>query len=247
MGNRNNRLRRFTTLEDCLAELGTTNVPCMRRSSTAGFSMIELMIVATIAVLVAGFALPGILTAVHNSRLRSATSDFSGLLQSGRIRAVQDNRFYSTYILSGSQQQGYIDIYPQNPNGTSGNGGTSISPGDPAVVFAREVAVMSAASAPSTTALEALFLPANPTLPVGDGSSSSTPVTFGPRGLPCTEQTATTASGTSGTVCDSSGGATAFWVFFKNIQTQIWEAVTVSPSGRVQKWEYRTNRWAKIA
>lgn len=195
-----------------------------------------------IAVIVAAFAIPGLLTALHTAKLRGAGSDFSSLLQSGRIRAVQDNRFYSTYVLGGSYQQAYVDINPHNNNGTSGNGGTSVASGDPAIVIPAEVSVESAGTAPDTSSLKSLFLPAGSALPVNDGSSSTTPITFSPRGLPCTEQSAT-----GGTVCDSAGGATAFWMFLENNLTKQWEAVTVSPSGRIQKWEHNPGTWQKIS
>lgn len=222
------------------------NFPRMRDRRTFGFSIIELMVVAVIAILAAAIAVPNLMNALHSAKLRGAGSDFSSISQSGRIRAVQDNRFYSIYIWSGSPQQAFVDIYPQHANGTSGNGGTPIDPSDPAMVIPSEVAVIAAGNAPDTTNLKGLFLPAGSSLPVNDGGTSSTPITFGPRGLPCTQQTASDGSA-SGTVCDSAGGATAFWVFFENNMTQAWEAVTVSPSGRIQKWEHSTGGWAKIS
>lgn len=212
-----------------------------RITNERGFSVTELLVVVAIAILAAGLAVPNILSALHSEKLRGTGTDFSGILQSGRIRAVQDNRFYSIYFSSGASQQAYVDIYPQNPNGVSGNQGSSMDPKDPAIVVPAEVSVIAAGNAPGTSGLKALFLPTGSSLPVNDGSSVSTPITFSPRGLPCTEQSAT-----GGTVCDSAGGATAFWVFFQNNLNQQWEAVTVSPSGRIQKWSYDQG-WAKIA
>jgi prepilin-type N-terminal cleavage/methylation domain-containing protein len=214
----------------------------MHRQRFSGFTIIELLVVMAIAVLVAAFAIPNFLTALHTAKLRGAASNFSGLLQSGRIRAVQDNRFYSTYILNGPPTQAYVDIYPQKYDGTSGNGGTSVGSGDPAFVFSTEITPVAAGSAPDTTNLKGLFLPAGSLLPVHDGSTNASPVTFSPRGLPCTTQSAT-----GGTVCDSAGGATAFWVFFENNVSQEWEAVTVSPSGRIQKWRHGTGGWSKTS
>jgi len=210
-----------------------------RARRCAGFSAVELMVVAVIAVVVAGFAIPGVLNAVHMARLRGTGSDFSSLLQSGRIRAVQDNRFYSIYILASAPQQAYVDLWPQNVDGTSGNTGTSVDAHDPAIVIPREVQSVAAGSAPNTANLKALFLPAGSSLVPND--ANQTPITFSPRGLPCKTQNAT-----GGTVCDSAGGAIASWAFFRNSLTRQWEAVTVSPSGRIQKWQY-TTAWAKIS
>lgn len=214
----------------------------MRSRHAFGFTTIELVVVMGISLIAAAFAIPSVMTALHTARLRGAASNFSGLLQSGRIRAVQDNRFYSTHILGGPPVEAYVDIYPQKNDGTSGNGGTSVGAGDPALVFSGEVTVVAAASAPDTSNLKGLFLPTGSTLPVNDGSTSGAPVTFSPRGLPCTTQSAT-----GGTVCDSAGGATAFWVFFQNNVSQEWVALTVSPSGRIQRWWHGTGGWTKIS
>lgn len=203
-----------------------------RKKRNAGFTMLELVIVLVTVLIVAGIAIPQFQGAMHMARLRSAGTDFSGIIQSARIRSVQDNTFYSLYILTGGlQPQAYVDI---NKNG-------SADTGEPIIVMSSEVVPVAAASAPSTSNLKNKFLAANPSLPVGDASSSTTPITFSPRGLPCTTQTAT-----GGTVCDSAGGATAFWVFFKNKMTSTWEAVTITPAGRIQKWQYSSGAWAKI-
>lgn len=207
----------------------------------SGFSMPELMVAAFVMIIVAGFAVPNIMNAVHMSRLRGSGSNFSGLVESARIRAVQDDRFYSVYFITAAAQEGYVDIYPQSNTGASGNGGTSVAANDPYTVISSEISPVAVANAPSTTNLKSLFLPTGSSLTIHDGSSSSSPITFGPRGLPCTSQTAS-----GGTVCDSAGGATAYWVFFQNSRTHAWEAITVSPAGRIQKWQYGTGSWSKI-
>jgi Tfp pilus assembly protein FimT len=201
-----------------------------------GFSTIELLTAATILIVLFAFAVPNVLTMVHSSRLRGATSDFSGIVQIGRIRAVQDDRFYSVYTL-GSES--FVDIYPQSNTGASGSGGTTINNQDPVIGISPEVTEVAASSAPATANLKGQFLPTGSTLSVNDGSpAGGSPITFGPRGLPCTPQTTT-----GGTVCDSAGGATAFWVFFQDIVTQQYRAVTVSPSGRIRAWFYGSGAW----
>jgi len=191
-----------------------------------GFSLVELLTVGAILVIIMASAVPTILSMVHASRLRGVGSDFSGILQTGRIRAVQDDTFYSVYILAN---QAYVDI--------TANGGTAVAGSDPAIYMVPEVTSVAAANAPATANLYGQFLPAGSTLAVGDGSTGN-PITFGPRGLPCTKQTAP-----GGTVCESAGGATAFWVFFQDASTSAWEAVTVSPAGRIRKWYYGGGAW----
>ncbi len=47
-----------------------------------GFSMVEVLIVLTVVLILAGVAIPNIATAIANVRLRGAASDLSGLMQS---------------------------------------------------------------------------------------------------------------------------------------------------------------------
>jgi hypothetical protein len=176
--------------------------------------------------------------------LRGAASDYAGLLEEARSYAVRDNRYYSTYILSAatgsSVSNVYVDMLPKVLTGASGNGGTSVATGDPVITIPSEVVVIASGSAPNTTNLKALLLPS--TTPVTPTDTSTTAATFGPRGLPCTPDSAMTG----GTVCDSSGGPTAYWTFLKNTQSNTWEAVTITPAGRIEKWLYTGSAWQKL-
>jgi prepilin-type N-terminal cleavage/methylation domain-containing protein len=211
----------------------TTECPRRTGRFKAGFTLAEMMIVVAIVFILASIAVPNMLNYVHVSRLRGAGSDFSGVLQLARIRAVQDDRYYSTYIIAGPPREAYVDL--------TSNGGTGVVAGDPLIEIPTEVTPVAAANAPNTTNLQGQFLPAGSGLTVKDGSTTGTPVIFSTRGLPCTTQAAT-----GGTVCDSALLATAFWVFFQDTTSGMWEAVTVSPSGRIQKWQYGKSSWAKI-
>ena len=208
--------------------------PSQTRESKAGFTLIEISIVVVIVLVVGAIVVPNIVSFIHGAKLQGAGSDFSGLLQQDRIRAVQDDAYYATYIVtSGSLQVAYVDLLA--------NGGTGADTLDPLISISGEVVPIAASSAPDTSNLKGQFLPTASTLTVNDGSSSTTPVTFGPRGLPCTKQTVT-----GGTICNSAGGATAFWVFFQDSYTQAWEAVTISPAGRIQRWRLDGSSWSKI-
>ena len=68
--------------------------------------------------------------------------------------------------------------------------------------------------------------------------ASGTPITFSPRGLPCTPVAY---------ACSGAGLApAAYWAFFQDTQSTDWEAVTVSPAGRIQKWIYARGVWSKM-
>jgi hypothetical protein len=88
----------------------------------------------------------------------------------------------------------------------------------------------------------------NPNTWVG---SNTAVVSFGSRGLPCYLAAAPPPSG--GGTCSytfNNGGTLqplAFEVFFENQRTNMWEAVTVNPAGRVREWRYDTASTSWIA
>src|SRR6185437_10898776 len=154
------------------------------RKSQSGFSMIELMVVLLVVLVVAGYAVPNVLSFMHMAKLRGSASDYASVLQVGRIRAVQDDTFYSTYILAGTPTQAYVDL--------KANGGTAVDAGDPSIAISSEVTPIAAGSAPDTANLQGLFLPTGASAP-RDGTTE--PIKFGPRGLPCQTQSATVTGG----------------------------------------------------
>src|SRR5689334_404699 len=210
---------------------------------SSGFSLLELLIVVAILIIIAGLSIPSLMGAVHRSKLRSAGTDFSGLLQQARMRAVQDDRFYSVWpSVAGNVSQEFVDIYPQGVNGASGNGNGTLDPNDPVIGLSTEISQQPQGAAPSTANLSQQLLGTNPSsLTPQDGSSATTRVTFGPEGLPCKPKAAN-----GGTVCNTTGGPIAYWVFFQNNVTLEWEAVTVTPAGRIQKWYYTGTAWGKL-
>ncbi len=225
------------------------------RGINPGFSLLELLIVLAIVALVAALSAPGLMSAVRTSRLRGAGSDFAGLLQQARMRAIQDDRFYSVYPYNNNGlPEEFVDIYPQAINGASGSNGQTLDPKDPVISLSAEVSPQPWGAAPNTPNLLAQMLGANPSnlAPVGNyalappapptaAPPATGPPTFGPEGQPCTPFALTL-----GTVCNSQGGPVGYWVFFQDNVSQNWEAVTVTPAGRIQKWYYTGAAWAKL-
>ena len=204
------------------------------RKCQKGFTMVELVVVVAIMLIVAGFATPGILQMVHSARLQGTASDFAGLIQQARIRSVQDDRSYSLFVnaaAGATPSTGFVDLQQTG----------LIAAGDPEMLLPTEVSLVAAANAPGTANLKAQLLPAaSPVAPQDAASAAATPITFSPRGLPCTP-----AAG----VCSGAGLApAAYWAFFQDSQTTNWEAVTVSPAGRIQKWSYSAGAaaWNKM-
>jgi len=205
------------------------NMTKNRLSKERGFTLVELVMVVAVLLVVAGMAVPNFNSAMRSVRLKGSVSDYAGLLQSARIRAVDDDRYYSVYILGGASTEAFVDIYPQQQSGASGSGGTQTDPNDPIIGINREVVQQPVGAAPNTASLKALFLPANATVVIGDGSVAASAVTFGPRGLPCSASALTCKT-------HLPAGDVAYWTFFQDNISTSWAAVTVTPAGRVRRW-----------
>jgi prepilin-type N-terminal cleavage/methylation domain-containing protein len=234
----------MTVNEMSASRRGGTRVDQINRcyGSKTGFSLVEVMVVVVIALVLAAIAISIVVSTLRAAHLRGAASDLSGLYEQARIYAIRDNRYYATYILAGSgstPEEAYVDMLPKSVTGASGNGGASVATGDPLITVSSEVVQKPVASAPNTSNLKSQLLPS--TTPVTPTDTSATAATFGPRGLPCAP-----ISLTGGSVCDSSGGPTAYWTFLENTNSSTWQAVTITPAGRIGKWYYTGSVWSKL-
>ena len=209
--------------------------------SERGFSIIELSFVTIIILIISAAAIPSMITSMRMAHLRGAASDLSGLYEQARIYAIRDNNYYATYILTAATGSQIVQAYVDMPQGSPAakNNGAGVQTGDPQVALSSEVVAETVGSAPNTANLESQLLPA--TTPVAPTDTSVTPATFGPRGLPCTPLAVSTY-----TVCDNAGGATAYWTFLENTKSSTWQAVTITPAGRIQKWYYNGSTWTKL-
>ena len=213
-----------------------------------GLSLLELMFVLAVSAILLGVAIPSVMRAIRTVRLQESAIDYASLLQRARMRAVQDDRFYSVWVQAaagGNPPIAYVDLNPKLPTGVSGHGdpatGGFYDPApptpDPLVLLSTDVVVQPVANAPAAATLNAAFCAA--CVQPGSGAliKNSGP-TWGPNGLPCSPGA---SIGGVGTVCNAAGGPTAYVTYFQSIRTQGWEAVTVTPAGRVQVWSYSAN------
>lgn len=68
---------------------------------SAGFTIIELMMVVFVAAVFVAVALPSFSTAINNSRLQSASNELASLIQYARSSAVQNNQSMNICVSSG--------------------------------------------------------------------------------------------------------------------------------------------------
>jgi type II secretory pathway pseudopilin PulG len=82
-----------------------------RNHAGGGFSVLELMIVVTIALVVGAMAAPTILTYTNNYRLKSSASELAGLIQLCRINAVRRNSAMAVQSrMVNGRQQVWVDL-----------------------------------------------------------------------------------------------------------------------------------------
>jgi prepilin-type N-terminal cleavage/methylation domain-containing protein len=177
------------------------------RTNESGFSMIEMMIVCVIMAIIAGIAVPNIFQTFRNYQLDAAGHSVASLLQQARIQAVKTNLpAYVNYTNATGGNLAFVTNDPANTTYTAGEPDIQLSP---AVTFQ--------ATPPDHSQLDA-YINAAP-------SAGNVSIGFNARGLPCIE------SGGNPTVCSAPAG---FEWFMQSAGG--WEAVTVTPSGRIKSW-----------
>lgn len=197
-----------------------------------GFSLVELLILISVMMISAAFMIPNMTTAIRFVRLNQSGTSYANLLQDARIRAIRDDKYYSvisTTGINGGPPMAFVDL--------AGSG--TYAPGDPTMVFAQGVVPAMYASGPGLINLKSQFLPPGTTAQNSVNTTAVGP-TFGPRGLPCTPVAA------GGYTTCSSLSPTSFITFIQNQHGGAWEAITVTPAGRVRQWSYHGTNWMPL-
>lgn len=200
-----------------------------RAGGASGFSMIELAVVLAVTMIISAMAIPQVMNMMTLFKLRNSCTQFVGIVQQARSRSVQDNKYYSVYFNTSAtgMTEAFVNV-----------NGSTIDPLDPITSWSPEVKAQPLANAPGTSGLQASFLPTAGGYLLYDANLPATPITFSPMGIPCNLA--------GGSVCANPGTAVAYWAFFQDTRSQQWEAVTVTPAGKVQKWMYSGTTWSLL-
>ncbi len=183
--------------------------------------MVELIVVCVVLVIITGIAVPNIFRTYQNYQLDSAGHSVASLLQQARIQAVKTNvPAYANYTNAAAGNLAFV----------STDNSAAYAAGEPDVQLSPAVTFENGAPDPNTppehTQLNTYLSGGAPGLTPQVGGS----IGFNARGLPCSE----TTPGGNPTVCGFPGGASGYiWFMQSNIG---WEAVTVTPSGRIKSW-----------
>jgi Tfp pilus assembly protein FimT len=198
----------------------------VRCGRTAGFSLMEVLIVVFVVMVVAAIAIPNILVAVSNIRLRASAGALAGLMQQARSMAAKNNTTYEIlYGTSNGARIAYIDL----------NGNGSFDAGEPLMQFSGTT--VPASGAPSGSGQPSLYVLAGDT---GTGSYDNTnTLGYTGRGLPCNYDTTTTPA-----TCSTPPAK--YFVYYLT-DTRVggagWAAVVVTKGGRTKIVTWNGGAW----
>ncbi len=190
-----------------------------RRRQSAGFTLLELVVVLAISVILAAIAVPEVLNTYHASQTRNAANQLSALVQQAVILAEQKNVTLPLY--TGTVQNGAAGAFIacSSTSCPSGGNGTSYQTGDTAIAYGGDITSGSSSSAPS--GLNPGFTP----------ESSATTLYFNPRGV--------AVKSTGGTSYMLARG----FVFYLTDSRNDWAAVAVSSIGRSKVYVWNGSSW----
>lgn len=209
----------------------------LKSKGVNGFSLIEVLIVVSVVLVVMAVAVPNVLLAVANVRLRSSAGDLAGLMQQARMMAAKNNPqsppvYAILYGVKNGRQIAYIDL---NGDGAWSSSVTvnGVTLSEPLIEFSGTV--VPAAGAPTAgTGVPGPYVLAGDS---GTGSFDNTyTMAYTPRGFPCDY--------TSPPTCATP--AAKYFVYYLT-DTRVgpagWAAVVVTKAGRTKVVNWNGSQW----
>lgn len=185
--------------------------------------MLELLIVVSIAIIVAAIAVFAINKTITSYQLGSSSRAVANMLQQVRSAAVKNETPYYAQFngVAGPNVVFAVPAARWNPN-------LNYIPNiDPTTATVANVTFPVAAPPPHGQLETAMGVPLGNAVIGG-------PIAFNSRGLPCQQRAGSTAW-----ICDPT--PQGFEWFMQNNMTGDWAAITVSPAGRIKPWRMSGN------
>jgi Tfp pilus assembly protein FimT len=186
----------------------------------SGFSLMETLIVVSVAMIVMVTAVPNISNAIANAKLRASMTSLSGLYQNTRMVAVQQNKIKTACFQGGTTTR--LMGFVRDAGATC-----SLSVYDSQVEMEAPITKMTTPTGPGAPPV------------ISNSILGFTPQTVDPsfntRGLPCLY---------SGGACPTNYG---FIYYFKDTRAPGaaggWAAISLSPAGRIKRWFWSGSIW----
>jgi len=200
-----------------------------QRHHASGFSLIELLVVVFVVMVILAIAIPNVLLAVSNIRLRASAANLAGLMQQARILAAKNNTNYAVlFDTRNGAQIAYVDL----------NGNGAFDTGEPMTEFSGTTVPATGAPSGSNGQPSAYVLAGDS----GSGSYDNTnTLGYTGRGLPCNYDTTTIPA-----TCSTP--AAKYFVYYLS-GTRIgaggagWAAVVVTKGGRTKVVIWNGTSW----
>jgi prepilin-type N-terminal cleavage/methylation domain-containing protein len=192
-------------------------------AASAGFSLLEIIVVVAIMLFLAGVAFPIFTKISYNMRLKSAATNISALMQHARILAARQNAIY-TIVIPTAGGQACIDL---NLNGACNSG-------EPVITFNSNITPASGAPNGSGGQPSAYVLVGD----TGGGSpyDNATTLGYSARGLPCAYVSST---------C-STPAASYFAYYLQDSRpdgSTGWAVIIVTRTGRTKSLTWNGASW----
>jgi prepilin-type N-terminal cleavage/methylation domain-containing protein len=193
-------------------------------ASQAGFTLAELLVVASIVAIVIGMSIPTMSRAIDNSKLKGAAQTLVGVYQDARVRATQNNTPYEVLVSPAGVAPARLCV-DLNGDGQCGNG-------DPLTLVSGGVALNNTNPPPGLNVATLGFNPVQTeNSGMRDQNNDLTPgLAWNGLGVPCQRSSSTSP-------CLAVG-----WVQYLQLRRSsgetIYAAVSVSPTGRIRAWTY---------
>jgi prepilin-type N-terminal cleavage/methylation domain-containing protein len=197
---------------------------------SAGFSLLELVIVVAIMLVVAALAIPTMVSAIDAYQIRGNLASVANVVQRCRMQAVRDNT--SERLFFTTQPSGQVVLFVERSTSSA----TAPIASDPQLwlpqSFSLAGASPSGGGAPSAMTANTMW---------GSNISISlvnqgTDVYFNSRGIPCWPG--------ANNVCSDTDGFVYYFNYTGTAGRLAWAAISISPAGRIQSWFWNGASWA---
>lgn len=186
-----------------------------------GYTLIELLGVMVILLIISAISIPNITRIAATYKLDASGHAVASLVQQARLQAVKTN--LPAYV--------QIDL-TQNPNRVYVNGDSTQAyvAGDPDVGLSGGVSFQNGALTAAQLSQLTAYLGGGNNVSVEPLKNNIQSIAFNARGLPCIP------TGNPQVCSATDGGAPPAFVWVMRHPNGGWDAVTVTPAGRVKSW-----------